>query len=157
MALQNRTMGARKHAIRLARGQDPITLSESTIKRRFQEADLPARVIRRVPLLTQARKAERLRWAKERVDWPQARWHKIIYDDEKIFYMAQIRGRRYCRRGELEAPVPLERMPTVKHSPKICAWGCFSVKGVGELLLFSANLTGRLYTTILKRCLRKTA
>ena len=48
-------------------------------------------------------------------------------------------------------------MPTVKHSPKVNAWDCFSYRGVGQLHLFHGPLTADRYTTILKRGLLKTA
>ena len=87
MALQNRTRGARQHSIRMARGRESITLSESTIKRRLKEADLPARVIRRAPMLTSKHKVAPAKWCHERQNWSVEMWRRTIYDDEKIFFM----------------------------------------------------------------------
>jgi hypothetical protein len=46
---------------------------------------------------------------------------------------------------------------TVKHSQKVRAWGCFSAKGFGSLVLFTQNLNAKLLVHIYSKALLPSA
>ena len=58
-----------------------LTVSTGTIRRRLCEVNLPARSPRKVPLLKKRHVQKRLEFAKEHIDWPEKKWHNILWQD----------------------------------------------------------------------------
>jgi hypothetical protein len=100
----------------------------------LKKLKLPSRKMASKPLLTQKMKAKRLAFARWYQHWGWSCGKKVMFSDESHFVLriGGVEGR--CRR-----PVGSDRFSewftkkTVKHPPKIMAWGCFSWKGQGGL------------------------
>ena len=52
-------------------------ISVRTVKRRLNEFGLMGRIARKKPFISKKNQKERLKWAKEHVDWSQEQWSKV--------------------------------------------------------------------------------
>jgi len=59
-------------------------------------------------------------------------------------------GQRWVQREMCEEWNPEYTVAKQKHPPKVHAWGCFAMSGVGRLHLFDENLDSALMRTILR-------
>uniref|UniRef100_A0A3B5QR67 Tc1-like transposase DDE domain-containing protein n=1 Tax=Xiphophorus maculatus TaxID=8083 RepID=A0A3B5QR67_XIPMA len=112
-----------------------LTVSTVTIRRRLTEVNLPARSPRKVPLLRKRHVQKRLQFAKEHIDWPEKKWHNILWTDEsKIVLFGSQGHRQYVRRPANTEFKPQYSLKTIKHGgASIMIWGCFSYYGVGPI------------------------
>jgi transposase len=112
---------------------------------------LPSRKMAAKPLLTQAMKDKRVAFALKYRDWGVDEWKKVMFSDESHFILKPSR-RLTCRRSVgTDRFSPKFTRKTVKHPPKIMAWGCFSWKGRGsiEFLEKGEMMNGARYLRIL--------
>ena len=112
-----------------------LTVSTGTIRRRLCEVNLPARSPRKVPLLKKRHVQKRLEFAKEHIDWPEKKWHNILWTDESKIVLFGSKGhRQYVRRPANTEFKPQYSVKTIKHGgASIMIWGCFSYYGVGPI------------------------
>uniref|UniRef100_A0A3Q2Q7R2 Uncharacterized protein n=1 Tax=Fundulus heteroclitus TaxID=8078 RepID=A0A3Q2Q7R2_FUNHE len=112
-----------------------LTVSTVTIRRRLTEVNLPARSPRKVPLLRKRHVQKRLHFAKEHIDWPEKKWHNILWTDESKIVLFGSKGhRQYVRRPANTEFKPQYSLKTIKHGgASIMIWGCFSYYGVGPI------------------------
>src|SRR5262249_47275110 len=57
-------------------------VSICTIRRALHDIGLKSRIARVKPFLSDTHKAKRLKWAKERKDWGNEEWSRVIFTDE---------------------------------------------------------------------------
>ena len=94
----------------------------STIRRRLLESGLKGCVARKKPLRTNAHKKKRLQWCKERKNWTDEQWGRMLFSDESIYEM--IPGRRaFVRRRVGEEYNPECLVSTVKHGDGKSTYG----------------------------------
>ena len=92
------------------------------------------------PLLTLAHRKNRLDWFRERKDWTNEQWKKVLWSDESIFELIPTR-RVWIRRRKNESCHPDCTNPTVKHGGgKLQVWGCMAANGVGTLKVVKGRL-----------------
>jgi transposase len=72
--------------------------SVRTVRRRLIEAQLPARIARKKPYLTESHKQARLAWAKEHESWTVEDWKSVLWSDESPFTLFPRCGKVYVRR-----------------------------------------------------------
>lgn len=112
-----------------------LPIAPSTIRKRLIEAELRARIPRKVPLLTARNIRKRLSFAKIHVNWPLEKWRNILWTDESKIVLFGSGGKRmFVRRPPGTEFLPQYTVKTVKHGgAKIMVWGCFSYHGVGPI------------------------
>ena len=118
-----------------------VDISLMTVQRRLNEQDLYKLQSLKKPLLSDAHRDNRLKWAKknEKIDWS-----KVIFTDETT--ISQFNKPKKVWRYKSEKV----KAPTVKHSAKVHVYGCFSEKGFGNIYCFTNNLNSDLLCTIYK-------
>lgn len=109
-------------------------VSIRTIRNRLCQFNLGAYRPARKPLLTTKMKMNRLAFAKKYCAWTVEQWRNVMWSDESTFTQFY-RTERWIRRP----PGQRFTIPTVKHSPSIMVWGCFSFRGRGSLLVLEKN------------------
>lgn len=113
---------------------------------------LPSRKMACKPLITQQMKEKRLAFAHQYAHWAVDDWKKVMFSDESHFELKFGSTQHRCRR-----PMGSDRFnprftkKTVKHTPKIMAWGSFSWRGRGGLEFLKAGdmMNGPRYLCIL--------
>ena len=112
-----------------------LPVSAVTVRRRLIAAKLSARSPRKAQLLKKRRVQNRLKFAKEHIDWPKEKWRNILWTDESKIVLFWPSGRRqHVRRPPGTEFKPQYTVKSVKHGgAKIMVWGCFSYYGVGPI------------------------
>lgn len=112
----------------------PSEISTRTIRRRLQKT-LNFRTLKpqRKPLLNSKQIAKRLKFCHQYKDWTSDDWSKVMFSDESTFH--QFRDEKKCVRVPIgHSPLnPKYTVKTIKHSPSVMIWGCFSLNGRGSL------------------------
>jgi transposase len=116
-----------------------IEVSERTIRRELNNIGFVSIRPRRVPLLTQKAKENRLNWALNHVNF---NWKKVVFSDETTIQMFCNTIPAWSRNAKPIAPM-------VKHPFKVHVWGAISVKGKIGMHMFTENLDRHLYRQIL--------
>jgi hypothetical protein len=79
-----------------------LDIDAQTIRMRLQTCGLNAYVRRTKPLLTEAHKQKRLKWAEDHADWSADNWKADIFSDESKFNLFGSDGRSWCWRKQGE-------------------------------------------------------
>jgi hypothetical protein len=66
----------------------------------------------------------RVAWCKDRVNWTEEDWRKVLFSDESPFQLRDNRKKRVWKLLEEEFHAS-HYTGTVKHDFKINVWGCF--------------------------------
>ena len=148
---ENRGMPLAELQRRMGRRTRKTPPSQSTICRELREVGLNSYTKKKGPLTSPAIRAKCKEIFEPLIGKTPRYWRKRIFDDEKVFFMQLRNTRQTHRRRKEEKFLPDSRKASVKHSPKVSAWGCFSANGVGNIHLFDENMTGPKYTEILGR------
>lgn len=158
------TIQTDRHIVRVVKQQPFITSSEvvqqlqlnissSLVRRRLIDANLAAKRPRRVPLLNSRHVKNRLKFAKERMNWPALKWRNILWSDEsKIEILCNNIDKHYVRRPVNKEWHPQYTKKTVKHGggSSVMIWGCFSWYGVGPICRIEGKMTADIYLKILR-------
>ncbi len=112
-----------------------VSLSIRSIQRLCaKNLNLPSRKMAAKPLLTQAMREKQLAFCQHYRNWTVDDWKKVMFSDESHFELRFANTRHLCRRQPgSDRFDPRFPRKTVKHPPKIMAWGCFSWRGRGAL------------------------
>ena len=118
----------------------------------LERLQLPSRKMAAKPLLTQTMKDKRLAFAHAYRHWTAEDWKLVMFSDESHFELKFSRQTRCRRPVGSDRHDPKFTRKTVKHPPKIMAWGAFSWRGRGglEFLKNGEMMNGTRYLTILK-------
>lgn len=119
----------------------------------LKKLKIPSRTAANKPLLTPAMVAKRLNFAKKHRHWSKEDWETVMFSDESTFRMVSL------AKVKVRRPVTVSRYlqkyvnQTVKHSPSVMVWGCFSGKGGRGSLYFlppKATMNGDRYMEVLR-------
>lgn len=130
-------------------------ISPATVRRRLQQAKLPGRIARKVPLMRKQNIKMRLSFAKEHLLWSgcegEEKWRNILWSDEtKINLFGNDCQRNVRRPTGKEFHVKFTKK-TVKHGGgNIMVWGCFSWYGVGPIHRIENTMNAGGYREILQ-------
>lgn len=138
--------------LRATVGASVANVSTRTIRRRLSDKfKMAARKAVKKPLITEAARKKRLSWCKRHKDWTLDEWKRVIWSDESTFLQFHDTMRTVRRPPGASPHSPAFTRKTVKHSPSIMVWGCFSFRGRGTLhfLERGQKMNTQLYTAIL--------
>jgi hypothetical protein len=94
------------------------------------------------PLLTVSMKKKRLSIVKKYLHWTKQDWQGVFFLDESTFGFINSRSTKVRRLSNMSLYKQLYTVSTIKHSPSIMLWGCFSSqKGWGDLYFLPKNCT----------------
>lgn len=129
-----------------------LPVDSSTIRRRLIENKLKASLPKKCPLLSSKNVKDRIKFAKQHIDWPITKWRNILWSDEsKINLFGSDCSKKYVRRPPGKEYDPKYTLKTIKHGGgNIKIWGCFSYQGPGPIFLINENMTKEIYLNILK-------
>lgn len=133
-----------------------LNFSTRTIRRRLSsEFGLRARRPAKKPLLNKKQRLKRIQFCKKYQHMTSDDWSHILFSDESTFCQFGSFV-NFVRRPKSTRFDPKYTIATVKHSPKIMVWGCFSGNGRGSLYFIPNGKTVNtdLYLDILKNKLQ---
>ena len=125
--------------------------SASTIRRYLFNYGLKSFAARRKPLLTLPMMKKRMDWCKSHKGLPDSYWQKVLFSDECRIDLFNFRGRATVHRRSSENPYHFRFLKkTVKQSPALMIWGCFSAQGTGRIQIIDGILNSDGYLKILE-------
>lgn len=95
------------------------------------------------PNLTDKMRRSRLQFCNKYKDWTSEDWSRVLYSDESLFTTFNSRTKSIRRPKNSNRYDPRYTIKTVKHSPKVMVWGCFSAYGRGSIYFLPQNTTMR--------------
>jgi hypothetical protein len=107
---------------------------------------------RRGVLQSAAMKKKRLSFARKYLHWTEKDWQGVMFSDESTFRIINSRSTKVQRPSTVSCYKQRYTVTTVKHSPSVMVWGCFSgQKGRGGLYFLPKNCTknGERYKEVL--------
>jgi transposase len=97
-------------------------------------------VPKKIPLLTRAMKANRVKWCKEHLN---DKWDTTIFSDETIFQFYRTKKEQWTKHGKPRKPAP-------SHGPQVSAWGGISSRGKTSLVFVDGTINAHKYCEILE-------
>jgi transposase len=113
--------------------------TEQTIRNELSRLGYVATLPRRVPLLTEQAKQNRLVWAQSHSRY---NWRKVVFSDETTLQMFRNTCLAWSRSDKPIAPM-------VKHPFKLHMWGAICARGKVGMCTFVENMDRHLYRKIL--------
>lgn len=113
-----------------------VQISERTVRRRLNDYGLTSHPSATGPLLSREHRVERLRFAREHLNWTQEDWSLVLFSDESRFCLRSPDGREkvWRRRGERYAPCTFS--PRVAFGGgSVMVWGGINLNSRTELVL----------------------
>lgn len=111
-----------------------LQISSRTIQRRLVEKRLYSRRPAIKPLLSKKQRINRLKFAREHLNWTVQKWKTVLFSDESKFNLVDSDGMCRVRRPINKRLDPKYYKTSVKHGGgSVMVWGCFSGYGVGPL------------------------
>ena len=95
-------------------------------KRLKHKLGLPSRRAAKKPLLTMKMKAKRLQFARKYRSWTSEQWNEVMFSDESKFEIVNSRSVTVRRGSTTNRYADKYVVKTVKHSPSVMMWACFS-------------------------------
>jgi len=121
-------------------------VSLSTVKRALYDAGYNSRVAARKPFISPKNKRDRLQWCRERKEWTNEDWKKVVWSDESRFTLFQNDGRIRVWRLQKEKYDIDCIVPTVKHGGGgVMVWGCFTWDCLGPLIRLEGTVNSQRY------------
>jgi transposase len=124
-----------------------LEVSERTVRRDLNRLGFTSVLPRKVPILTQQARDNRLSWARDHLHY---NWNKVVFSDETTIQMFCNTTRAWSREKK---PV----QPMVKHPFKAHVWAAINIKGKIGIHIFTENLNRHLYREILNNHLYNNA
>jgi predicted transcriptional regulator len=114
-----------------------------TIQRRLHtDFNLKARRPAKKPLLSAKNITDRLAFCRKYQTWTTEMWRQVLFSDESQFHQVQQLSTKVRRPPNTRYQVKYIQ-PTVRHSPSVMVWACFSGSGIGALWFLPTNETMR--------------
>ena len=99
---------------------------------------------------------KRLSFAEGYLNWKDEDWDRVIFSDETHCYLGH-HGVHWVQRP-IGAAYDKEYLTAhIPHEQRVSLWGCFCSAGIGEGEIFTDNLDGPLYKSILQNNLLQTS
>lgn len=125
-------------------------ISHMTVRRRLQENNVKAYVVRKKPAISKKNKSERLKFALEHRNKPLDFWKKILWTDESTFSLDGTYGRKYYFSTPEDKKYRSAIRETRSHQGgKLMIWGCIYHGGVGPLVKLPEKVTQHTYLQVL--------
>ena len=145
ISLKDRFLSAR-NVLGIYCDQTKDNISQSTLNRILNEYVLRSHTAVKKTLLNYSQRQRRLEWARDKKNWPISKWNTVVFSDESLFQTFQCSRKRRVRRFSNESLSALCTQNTLKHSPQVHVWGCFSSNGVGLIKRISGHVNAQKYT-----------
>lgn len=129
-----------------------LEISARTVRRRLDEADLRGRIARREHRYAEDELAARLAFAHKYKDKSPAWWGRVVFSDE-VHVKRGHHGKIWVQRPAGEAYDARYMMPDddeLAQGENVTMWGCFCAQEIGTAEIFTGDLTGAKYATILR-------
>lgn len=118
-----------------------IHISKPTLVRYLHAQGFGSYFAAHKPKLTDKEIKERLRWAKERINWTVEQWRGVVWFDESRFAVEGYDGRARVIREVGERYNTEHIKPASKSGEgNVMLWGCFWVGGVGPLAFVDSSM-----------------
>jgi transposase len=105
------------------------TISIKHMRRIMRSFGIHKRSAARKPFVNDLQRRKRQDFAKRMLALPPAVFQRVVFSDEAMIELWPTRTIKVFRRVG-ERYLAKNCVPTVKHSPKLMVWGCFSPEGV---------------------------
>ena len=111
-------------------------VSAQTVCNALKSQDFRAVVKAKKPLLKKSHCIQRLKFAREHVNWTVEDWKRILWSDETKINRIGSDGKTYTWKKKGEGLSDHTTTPTVKHGGgnNLMVWGCMGWNGVGMLV-----------------------
>ena len=131
---------------RETRGRHNARISGQTVRNRLRRFGLQARRPYRGPILNQQRRATRLQWVTQRLQWRAREWGRVLFTDESRFCLSHGDGRVrvWRRRGERFADACVIQQDRWGGG-SVMVWGGIHQRGRTNLIVLNGNLNARRY------------
>lgn len=131
-----------------------VVLSNRSVRRRLNEANLFGRISRKKPLLSKKNIKKRLHFAKNHKRDDLTFWKKILWSDETKVNRIGPDGRTIVHRPKNQALNIKYTQKTVKHGGgSLMVWGAFSWYGIGPIVKIEGKMDRFQYLDILKKAM----
>ena len=128
-----------------------LDVSSRTIRRRLNEEGIHSYFAKKKPLISERNRRKRLAFAKKHITKPSSFWDTVVWTDESKFELVSNKRRKRVWYKSSERLKKQNIQSTVKFGGGSCmTWGCFSAKGVGNLVKIEGRVTGASYVNILQ-------
>ena len=108
------------------------TMSERSIQRFLVKNDFKARMTRPCMDISEVNRKKRVAWCERFQSKPLEYWRKVIFSDEKWFFLEKYRRHWVSYNPKYHSKEVLQ-CPKKRHPKKLMVWGCFSYHGCGKL------------------------
>jgi transposase len=137
-------------ASKMLRDDFDVSVSPQTVRNTLKECDLtPAKKVKK-PLLTKRHRRLRLEFARRYENWTVDDWKNVIFSDETKVNRVGSDGKKWVWKKPGSPLRDNHIQSTLKHGGgSMMVWGCFSARGVGDLVLIEGILNADLYVDIL--------
>jgi hypothetical protein len=130
----------------------PSPVCPQTVRNALKQKNFRSVVKQKRPLLKQAHRQNRLKFAQKHENWTVEDWKRVLWSDETKINRIGSDGRVYTWK---EKGAPLSdrtTTPTVKHGGgnNLMVWGCMSWNGVGKLTEVEGKMDAVQYCEILE-------
>ena len=129
-------------------------VSQRTIQHRLRkDLGLPSFTASKKPLLTDRMRKKRMDFCKKYASWTEEQWQNVVFSDEACLYLIPSVSKKVRRPRGSNRFAEKYTVKTVKHSPYVMVWGCFSGAGGRGGLYFlpkSTTMNGERYCEVLK-------
>ena len=141
-ALKRKASSSLRKVAKKMRTEHHVTVSKDTVRRIANEEGLVYRRRKKKPLLTDAHKVARLRFARRRR--PRGFWSRVMWSDEASFALYSSTKGEWVEEGEEAEP-----HETVKWPPRIRVWAAISTKGKTPLVRIPKKMNAEEFETLL--------
>jgi transposase len=120
----------------------------NTVRKYLAKNELHCFKPRRKPFLSAKHMQDRLKWAKEHLNWTLSDWRCAIFSDESTFELGSHTLTTYVKRKKGQAFKPQYLQPTFKSGrTKVNVWGCIDYTNKGKLVILppKTNMNSELY------------
>lgn len=121
-----------KNELRMTRG---VNISDKTVRRRLNEADLRSRRPAKKPRLLRHHRRERLRFAREHLNWTVEQWSNVLFTDESRVCLRSPDGRErvYRRANERFAECTITEIISYRGG-SVMVWAGISADSRTEMI-----------------------
>ena len=130
------------------------SVSYETVRKVLKAKGIGSYSATRKPMLTVRDRLRRMKWCKERLNWPIEKWAKVMWSDESNYQVVN----RKCQ-------ITVKRLRSEKYHPRFCTarlqagggsagiWGCISHKGTGCCELYTGRIDQYRYRETLENAM----
>ena len=128
-----------------------VKVSKATIRRLLIKKGLESHTAVRKPLLTAKDRIKRYKWCKQRLNWTDNDWGRVIFSDESNFEVFNRKSRVIVKRFDNEKYHPKFCVPRLQNGGGSAGiWGCISSKGTGVCNIYTGRINQFVYKDTLE-------